>query len=316
MTQKGTIRDHIRAAFVENLGLKVLSLGCAVALWAFTQGPETAARTFSVNIVSDMPPEEAKRQLITPLPSEVAVTLRGSRSQLAELHADGVGPLRLNLRGGRDAKIDLEESMFNIPAGLTVEQIVPTAITVKWDDVITKALRVEVPRTGEPASGFTVKGAVISAPFEVQAKGPRSIVDVMHVARAAPFDVTGLGGGVHTLKLPLDRPTTTLVTYDPMAVTATVEIARLLVTKTFSKLKVEVIGPARATTRPATVTVVVQGTTEDLGSLTAEAIVPRVEPKAAGHDVSKAGNDNLPVLVDLPRGVNAQIDPPKVVATW
>jgi hypothetical protein len=44
--------------------------------------------------------------------------------------------------------------------------------------------------------------------------------------------------------------------------------------------------------------------------------VPRVEPKAAGDDIGKPGNDNLPVLVDLPKGVTAQIDPPKVVVTW
>lgn len=316
MTAKGTIRDHVRAAFVENLGLKVLSLGCAVALWAFTQGPENAMRTIMVSVVSDMPPDTLNRQLVTPLPTEVGVTLRGPRSALAEAHGNDIGPLRLNLAQGRDAKIDLAESMFHIPASLTVEQIVPTSITVKWDDVIRKGLRVEVPRTGEPAPGYAVKGTVTAAPVEVQARGPRSLIDVMHVARAAPFDVSGLAQGKHTLKLPLDRPATSLVTYDVDAVTASVEIARQLVTKTFSKLKVEVIGTTRASTRPGTVTVVFTGTAEDLNAVAAEAVVPRVEPKAAGHDVSKPGNDNLPVLLDLPPGVTAQIDPPKVVATW
>ena len=36
----------------------------------------------------------------------------------------------------------------------------------------------------------------------------------------------------------------------------------------------------------------------------------------AGDDLGKPGNDNLPVLVDLPKGVTAQVDPPKVVVTW
>lgn len=316
MTAKGTIREHLRAAFVENLGLKVLSLGCAVALWAFTHGPETAMRTFSVSVLSLMPPDSANRQLLSPLPTEVGITLRGSRSQLDELHADDIGPLRLNLQSGRDAKIDLDESMFHIPAGVSVEQMVPSSIKVKWDDVIQKALRIEVPRTGEPAAGYAVHGSVTTVPVEVQARGPRSMIDVMQVARAAPFDVTGLTQGVHTQKLPLDKPSTNLVTYDVDQVTASLQIRRQLVTKTFSKLKVEVIGATRAATRPATVTVVFTGTAEDLNAIAPEAVVPRVEPKAAGNDVSKPGNDNLPVLVDVPKGVTAQIDPPKVVATW
>ena len=311
-----SLRDHIRAAFVENLGLKVLSLGCAVALWAFTQGPETAMRSFSISVVSVMPPASANRQLLAPPPTEVGITLRGPRSQLDELTADKIGPLSLDLSSARDAKIDLDEAMFNIPTGTSVEYIVPSSITVKWDDVIQKALRVEVPRTGEPASGCAVKGAMLTAPLEVQARGPRSLIDVMQVARAAPFDVTGLAQGTHTQKLPLDKPSNSFVSYDVGQVAATVEITRQLVTKTFSKLKVEVIGATRGTTRPGTVTVVVTGTAEDLNPISPESIVPRGEPKAAGHDVSKPGNDNLPVLIDLPKGVTVQIEPPKVVATW
>jgi hypothetical protein len=138
---------------------------------------------------------------------------------------------------------------------------------------------------------------------------------VIQVARAAPFDVTGLGQGVHTLKLPLDKPPS-LVTYDLDAVTASVDITRQLVTKTFPRLKVEVIGLARATTRPGMVSIAVTGTSEDVNAIASDAIVPRVEPKAAGDDITKAGNDNLPVLVDLPKGVTAQVDPPKVVVSW
>jgi YbbR domain-containing protein len=315
MSAKGGIREQIRAAFAENLALKILSLCCAVALYALTHGPETAQRTFSVSVLSIMPPDSAKRQLITQLPTEVGITLRGPRTQLDELHADDIGALRLDLRSGQDAKIDIDEKMFHIPAGLSVQQIFPASIKVKWDDVIARAIPVQVPRTGEPAPGYTVKGVVTTDPVEVQARGARSVVDVIQVARAAPFDVTGMAQGIHTQKLPLDKPPP-LVTYDVDAVTASVEITRQLVSKTFSKLKVEVIGLPRATTRPATVTVVVQGTAEDVNAIAPDAIVPRVEPKSAGNDISKPGSDNLPVLIDAPKGVTATVDPPKVIVTW
>ncbi len=314
MSAKGGLREQIRAAFVENMALKILSICCAIALYAFTHGPETAQRTFSVSVLSIMPPDAAKRQLVTQLPTEVGITLRGPRTQLNELHPDDIGPVRLDLRGGQD-KIDIDESMFHAPAGLTVEQIFPPSIKVKWDDVIQRAIPVQVPRTGEPLPGYVVRGGVSTDPIEVQAHGPRSVVDVLQVARAAPFDVSGLGQGVRTLKLPLDKPPA-LVTYDVDQVTASVDIRRQLVNKTFPRLKVEVIGLPRATTRPTTVTIVITGTAEDVSAIAADAIVPRVEPKGAGDDLGKPGNDNLPVLVDLPKGVTAQVDPPKVVVTW
>ena len=315
MSVKGGLRDQIRTALFENMGLKILSLCCAMALYAFTHGSETAQRAFSVSVLSILPPNAAKRQLISQLPTEVRITLRGPRTQLDDLHSDDIGALQLDLRTGKDAKIELDEKMFRIPAGLTVEQITPSSLEVKWDDVISRAVPVQVPRTGEPLAGFVVRGVVVSDPVEVQVRGPRSVVEAIKSARAAPFDVTGLGQGIHTLKLPLDKPPS-LTSYDLDQVSASVDIARQLVTKTFSRLKVEVIGIPRATTRPGTVSVVVTGTAEDVAAISPDAIVPRVEPRAAGDDLNNPGNDNLPVIVDVPKSVSAQVDPPKVVVTW
>ena len=313
MTGKGGIRETVRAAFVENLGLKVISLSVAIALYAFTHGPQDAQKTLSVSIVSLMPPDSSNRKLLTQLPTDVAVTLKGPRSQLDEFH-DASG-LKLDLRDAKDAKIDLVPTMFTFPEGLTVEQIIPSSLTVKWDDVIVKPIPVQISRIGEPAPGFAVRAGVTSNPTEVQARGPRSALDVMQFARAAPFDVTGLQQGPHSQKLALDKPPN-LVVFDVEQVTGTVTIDRQLINKSFPKLKVEVIGPAFSQVRPPTVTVVMTGTAEDLSAVVPEAVVPRVEPKGAGHDVTKAGNDNLPVLLDLPKGVTAQIDPAKVVVTW
>ena len=316
MSAKGGLRDRLRAAVMENLGLKLLSICCAVALFAFTHGPQTAARTLSVNVVSFMPLDTVKKQLITQLPTEVLISLQGPRSQIDELKPEDIGPVRPDLRSRQDANITIDEKLFHIPPGIVVQQIFPPSIKVVWDDVITKAIPVQVPRTGEPPPGYVVKGVVTAEPAEVQVTGPKTVLKGLQVARTTtPFDVTGMGQGLHELKLALDKPPS-LVTCDTEWVTAAVDIRRQLITKTFPRLKVEVIGLPRATTRPTTVSVVVTGTAEDVSAIAADAIVPRVEPKGAGDDLGKPGNDNLPVLVDLPKGVTAQVDPPKVVVTW
>ncbi len=149
MSVKGGLRDQIRATLMENMGLKILSLCCAVALYVFTHGPATAQRTFSVSVLSIMPPEAARRQLITQLPTEVGITLNGPRAQLDELHADDIGPLQLDLKSGPD-KIDIEEKMFHIHPGLTVQQIFPPRSSSSGTTSSPRTSRCRCPRPASP----------------------------------------------------------------------------------------------------------------------------------------------------------------------
>lgn len=307
------IREALRAALFDNLGLKLISLAFALGMYAFIHGAENAQRTFSLSVVSILPPESRGRQLMTQVPTEVAVTVRGSRTQLDDLRADDLGTLQLDLRNGTATRLDLDPSMFHVPAGLTVEQIYPSTIELRWDDVIVRPIPVQVPRTGETAAGFMVKGTISVEPPFVNARGPRSIVDVMQLARTAPFDINGLTGGTYQRALALDRPPK-LVTYDVDSVMATLEVGRELASRTFDR-KVEVIGMPRVQTQPPTVQVRITGTPEDVSSLSPEAILPRVEPKSANVDTSQPGSVILDVIIDIPR-VTAEINPPKVLVKW
>ncbi len=313
MTPKEGVREQVRLALFENLGIKLLSLLCAFGLYAFIHGPENAQRTFSVNVLSLMPPDTANRQLLTQLPTAVGMTLRGSRAQIDGLHAADVGTLLLDLRDGKKTEIELDARMFDIPTGLSVEQIIPPSIKMRWDDVVTRAIPVQVPRIGEPSPGLALQTIKVE-PREVEARGPRLLVEVMQFARTEPFDLTGLGEGATRRSIPLDHPPN-LVTYKIEGVSAVAEVARKLVRRPFGKLKVEVIGLTRATTNPPTVTVVVTGNPDDVNALSAESIVPRVEPKAAGLDLGKAGSANLPVLVEVARA-KVEIEPASVVVKW
>lgn len=314
MTAKGGIRESVRGAFLDNVGLKVLSLLCALGIFAFIHGAENAERTVSVSIVTIMPPESANRQVMTQIPTEVKVTLRGTRTQLDDLRNDDLGTLNLNLRSGRETNIDLEPDMFRMPAGVSVVEINPPSIEIRWDDVVTHSIPVQIARTGEPAPSFAVKGIIRADPANVQARGPRTIVDGLQYARSAAFDVTGLTEGVYRRPLPLDKPPR-FVSYDVDSVMATVEIARELAKKEFANLRVEVVGLTRATTTPPTVKVRLVGSNEDVNAITPESLVPRVEPKAPAVDVTKPGSAYLDVLLDV-NNLRVEITPPKVLVKW
>lgn len=316
MTVKDGFRGAIRSAVLDNLSLKAVSLLCALGVYAFINGAENVQRTMAVSVVSIMPPESANRQLLSPLPTEVAVTVQGSRTHLDDLRAEDLGSLQLDLRNGRETRVDLDPAMFHVPVGVTVQQIYPATLEVKWDDVIQRQIPVQIPRTGELKADLVITGAPAAQPPVVNARGPRTVVDVLQFARTSPFDMAGLLEGEHRRTLPLDKPPK-LVTYDVENVVAIVEVTRELVTKPFTNLKVEVIGVARATTKPGFVTVSFTGTAEDVNAIQSEAIVPRVEPKAAPNvDTLKPGSAYLDVLLDLPPRVKAEIQPPKVLVKW
>ena len=313
MSAGTSLRDKVRGYFFDNFWLKLFSLVVALGLYAFIHSAESAQRTVEVDVVVLPPPPD--RQLLTQLPTQVAVILRGPRSQLDALKRDEIGSLQIDLRSGRGSQINLDAGTLKLPTGVSVLQMYPAAVETRWDDIVQKEVQIQVARTGEPAQGLTVKGAVLVEPAQVTARGPRSTLNVMQLVRTVPFDVSGLPEGVHKRQLSLDRPPS-LVTYQTDTVVATVEIARALVPRELPKLKVQVVGIVKATVQPATVTVRVTGTAEDVQAIDPDAVVARVEPKMAGLDITKPGNAYLEVLVDLPKVSSVEVIPDKVYVQW
>jgi YbbR domain-containing protein len=307
------VRDRLRGMLFDNFWLKLFSLLVALGLYAFIHSAESAQRTVEVDVVVLPPPPD--RQLLSQLPTQVAVILKGPRTQLDALKRDEIGSLQIDLRSGRGSQINLDAATLKLPTGVSVLQMYPAFVETRWDDIVQKDVQIQVARTGDPMPGLTVRGVVHVEPAQVTVRGPRSMLNVMQLVRTVPFDVSGLPEGVHKRQLALDR-TTSLVTYQVDTAVATVEIARALVPRELPKIKVQVVGIVKATVQPAAVTVTVMGTAEDVQNIDPEAIVARVEPKEAGQDITKPGNAYLQVLVDLPKASSVEVTPPKVYVQW
>ena len=145
------------------------------------------------------------------------------------------------------------------------------------------------------------------------ARGPSQIVDNLQVARVEAFDITGLKDGTHRRTLVIDRAPPRVV-YDTMHVTATVEIARKMRERVFSKINVQVIGVGRAKAFPSQVDVRVVGAPEFVTELRADQIVPRVTVKES-DSTKKSGSVELPVELGMD-DVDVSIVPKTVVVRW
>ena len=304
------IAYQLRSMFVENLNLKVLSFAFALLLYSLVHGSQEAQRSLLFSAVALTPPATSNRVLMTPIPAQIRVTLRGPRSSLDELHADDIGNVQLDLRDGTSTRVNIEPSMIPVPPGLKIEQIDPPEIDLAWEDVIVRDVPVEVGVVGTPARGFVVKGAPQADPHFVRARGPKSEVLVVQRARADAFDVSGLTEGKYTRQLAIDRPQGRL-TYDAPSVSASVEVGREVVERPFAKVPVAVIGRANAKAQPAEVDVRLACPPEVIRALRPEQILPRVQVASP----TDHGSDALPVQLAIDQ-CEVHVTPPSVIVRW
>lgn len=307
----------IRAAFTENLGLKALSLALALGLTAYQRGSEDEQqRTVPVDLILRLPADDANRELMTLVPPNVHVTVRGSTRALDRLIQAGIPPVEVDLRRGDVHSIVFEPDMFSLPPGVQVNIIDPATIDLEWQNVIQRNVPIQASMTGRVAEGYTVQGVKVD-PTAITVMGPASLVEVMQFVRLAAFDVSGKSDGVYRHRLALDPPGQRIQYLGPASATVAVTIARQLVSHKFSKRPVTLLGTAFGKAEPRTVDVTVTGPPEVINGLRDEMIVPRADLHAAGIDTQaqRHGGAVVSVQLDL-ANVEVEIQPPTVSVTW
>jgi YbbR domain-containing protein len=302
--------DTVRSALTENLNLKLVSIGFTLVLYSLVHGSQDAQRSMEVTLVTLLPPAEANRELVSQLPSHVRVTLRGPKTTLDDLHAEDIGSLQVDARGAQDRHVVFDKNNVHVPTGVIVDEFVPAGIDLRWDDVVTRDVPVQATVAGTPASGFIVKGVPVAEPPNIRVRGPKSEVSVLQHVRAEAFDVSGLTENSYTRNLAIDAPTGGLQ-YELRPVGVTVQIARELAEKNFSKIPVIVTGLSKGKTTPADVDVRLSCPPDIVHALRPEQILPRVEESST----AASGSESRPVMVTVDK-CEVHVTPDVVVVKW
>ena len=302
----------LKPAIVRNIGLKIVSLSCAIALFVFVHGAQNAQRHMAVGLLVLLPPASHNKTLTTDLPASVHVTLHGPRSIVEDLRASELS-LQLDLRSGVSGVVPLEGRMLRVPGGVYVDAIQPSTLNISWDDEVERVLQVQVVVTGSPSDGFMVKGKPEVVPETVVARGPGLVVGSLHSVLAETFDITGVGEGVHRQNLVIEHPPPR-VSYDTVHATASIEIIRKLQERLFSNIAVQVVGVPKATTVPSYIDVRVRGAQSLVESLRVEQIVPHASVTEAEAS-KKANSVLLPVEFQID-DVELTMVPSEIVVKW
>lgn len=275
-----------------NIGLKLFALLIAFLIWANVAGRGQQIRNLRVPLDVTPPPDML---VLSFEPQEVGVRVRGFESQMERLV-----PERLYARidlgqidtPGEHRLTVTPQDVYNVPRGVTVEEVLTDEVVVRLERRIEKAVRVQAETGGEPAEGYEVASVTVE-PLVVTIRGPESVVAPLEQIRTRPIDIAGRREDVSSRVKVVPPPRAKLVDFpqgDEVRVTV-----RIVERAEQTAFDVEVTPPpgARVTLRPAKVSVTVKAPPSLFDRLR-ESLAVRLAEDAVS---SRPGN--VPVAVDL-----------------
>jgi YbbR domain-containing protein len=294
----------------DNFGLKLTALVLSLLLFYLVHSDVDAQRAIYVDVVALLPPPGSGKTLISELPAQVKVTLRGSRSKLSSLSRDELGPIQLDLREAGDGPYYIDASLVDAGSNVQVVEISPSSVQLTWAVEVEKRVPIEVVLEGKPAKGYDLSGNVQVEPSFITLRGPEELLAAIKSVPTETLSLARFELGTHKRRVALDPPPDHVSYIENTAVEVSFSVALAVAEQTFRRLEVAAVGEGGAELRPDRVSVTVRGPHELLDQLDAEALVPYVEldpAHAAGtraYDVQLRGvPEGIATLTILPPSV-------------
>jgi len=291
-----------------HLGLKVLSLGLAVLLWAVIAGEETVERGLRVPLELQQFPGGLELQ--NDAPSLVDVRLRGASTALSRMGPGDVIAV-LDLRTARPGHrlFQLTPELVRVPFGVQVVQVTPSSVTLIFEKSASKPVAVVPPIEGNPAPGYVLGNTTID-PKTVDVVGPESAVERVTEALTEPVSVAGAKQDVSET-VPIGFQDSSLRLKTPRLASVRVQVIPGPVERPLRERAVHLRNLSsglRAQATPNAVHVVLRGSRQGVGRVDAEMVSAYVDLAGLG-----AGDYSLAVKVDSPNEAGvARIEPATV----
>ena len=300
-----------------NLGLKLLAVALSLLLFSLVHSDVDAQRSMFIDVVALLPPADAGRMLISELPTQVKVTLRGSRSRLSDLSRDDFSPIQLDLREGTNGYYYFRPNEVDVAGGVHVMEIEPATVPLTWAPTGRKEVAVHARIEGKLEEHHRLRAAVTARPSSVFVRGPKSVLEELSTVSTESVSLASVSVGQHMRRVAL-APLPKLVTYEGDAyVEVQLDVEPIVAERTLKRLEVAVLGASAAALRPDQISVTLRGPQEALAELDPEQVVPYIELSTAtstltAHDIKLRGvPETLEVLRVTPSSVLARSAPLK-----
>lgn len=304
------VLTSIRLSLTTNLGLKASALGIAILMFSLVHGAEDMERNVYVDVVVQPPPDAEDMILVTETPDRVRVRLRGSRARLNAIRQENLPPVDVKVKTREESRYYFEKEMFDLPTGVSVEQVVPPSLTFKWVPRASREVPVEVLLDGKLPPGLEWAGEPEVFPEEIEVEGPRDVVNAIRTVRSMEIEVSELEEGVLQREIPLVAPPSN-TTFEAQTVLVTLRIRAKMTERVLSPLRVDAQGAVPRAIRPRRVAAKIRGP---------ELVVEKLDPSSVlavvnlTEALASQGSVSLPVeLRGLPDEVEVvAVEPPSV----
>ena len=321
------VREFLIGAFLENVPLKILSLGFAISIWAWVQSEQVVSRRVRAHIKYAWPSIEDLVR-VGEFPTRLVVTLEGPQGVVRSIDPDQLW-VEVDLTEGEagDNVVDFTTVRLNgisNNTSLNISQISPPEADITLEPPIDRLVRVDPIPVGTIAEGFELVSITVE-PEAVRIIGPRS--QVLETLRI-PTDIIDIAEMTEdqVIEVPLQPGGNMRVDLSPPRVKVTIDLEPILSERTFEGVPVMVRGEGWESDTPA-IRLVLLGPIADVRAIdsTRVSIVahlpdppPGVTPypihytpdnSSVGLEVLHGGSSEITVIEINPRVINLSAKP-------
>ena len=262
------LRVHVISFATENVGLKVMSLGLAISIWALLQSEQVVERRTRVRVRYDWPTELVQ---VDEVPRWISITISGPQGRVRAVERRNLTmKVDLTEAGKGVVPIDYtERRVQGLPDNLKITQTTPPMAEVELDAKIRRTVRIRPAVIGEPAEGWE-RGTITVEPESVEVEGPESLLrDLSEVST----DIVNISGRTDPLEaeVSIKTPTRTTKPTTDTPITVRVAVDALVDNRTFTEVPV-MVDNGWTVEPPVAQYVTVQGPIREITSLRAERV--------------------------------------------
>jgi YbbR domain-containing protein len=300
-------RRRWRAAFTQDLGLKVVSLGVAFGLWVFVNASERDTEQ-GLQVPLEMRDLPAALMITSPRVDFVDVRVSGPRTLLSRIDRRRLSiPLDLAGVHAGPAVFRIATDSLNLPRGVKIVRITPAQITLDLERIGRRSAPVRVQTTGKLPAGLRLLETHAS-PDEVQVIGPMSAVEEIQLVETEPLDLSSANSGIVERELGLVG-VSELISYSAQRVGVQVHVGEVETDREFSRVPIGIRHSAhRAAIEPPALRVFVRGPKRTVESLE----LGEAEVYIDAADLAPGRYVRTPVIA-LPAGVEVLRHEPETV---
>ena len=215
--------NFLRQLFMNNMGLKGISLLLAFLTWVQIPKPEIVTTTRSAPVRLANQPSEL--QITNNYPRDVDVEIRSEGGPIEELSLTAVIDLAEASAGSHVFPLT-EANIKNRPRRAKILSIRPSTIKLELEQIDAKIVRIEAVIAGKPAAGYEVTTKTVSPP-EVMVEGPESRLKDLVIAPTEPVDIEGRSTSLsQSVSVYLDDTRLRIQSLKPVTINITIEEKR------------------------------------------------------------------------------------------